>query len=89
MGSLVRAGRNARCPACRIAIDRNRSRCRTPLTEQLAYAAAAAELRQLGADDVADAFIETRLGGQWRSTYGMLDARHNAERILDQLYPAS
>lgn len=58
------------------------------LTEQLAYAAAAAELRQLGADDVADAFIETRLGGQWRSTYGMLDARHNAERILDQLYPA-
>lgn len=59
------------------------------LTEQLAYAAAAAELRQLGADDVADAFIETRLGGQWRSTYGMLDARHNAERILDQLYPAS
>ena len=59
------------------------------LTEQLAYAAAAAELRQLGADDVADAFIETRLGGQWRSTYGMLDARHNAERILDQLYPTS
>ncbi|MBC8719063.1 acyl-CoA dehydrogenase family protein [Ochrobactrum sp. Marseille-Q0166] len=59
------------------------------LTEQLAYAAAAAELRNLGADDVADAFIETRLGGQWRSTYGMLDARHNANRIIDQLYPAS
>ncbi|MDH7786406.1 putative acyl-CoA dehydrogenase [Ochrobactrum sp. 19YEA23] len=59
------------------------------LTEQLGYAAAAAELRQLGADDIADAFIETRLGGQWRSTYGMLDARHDALRILDQLYPAS
>ncbi|NNU62402.1 acyl-CoA dehydrogenase family protein [Ochrobactrum soli] len=59
------------------------------LTEQLAYAAAAAELRQFGADDIADAFIETRLGGQWRSTYGMLDARHDAMRILDQLYPAS
>lgn len=59
------------------------------LTEQLGYAAAAAELRQLGADDIADAFIETRLGGQWRSTYGMLDARHDAMRILDQLYPAS
>ncbi|MEL4069624.1 acyl-CoA dehydrogenase family protein [Ochrobactrum sp. GPK 3] len=58
------------------------------LTEQLGYAAAAAELRQLGADDIADAFIETRLGGQWRSTYGMLDARHDAMRILDQLYPA-
>ncbi|MGQ5239062.1 acyl-CoA dehydrogenase family protein [Brucella abortus] len=59
------------------------------LTEQLAFAAAAAELRQLGADDIADAFIETRLGGLWRTTYGMLDARHNAMRIIDQLYPAS
>lgn len=59
------------------------------LTEQLAYAAAAAELRSLGADNIADAFIETRLGGQWRTTYGMLDARHNAIGILDQLYPAS
>ncbi|MBC2885428.1 acyl-CoA dehydrogenase family protein [Ochrobactrum sp. CM-21-5] len=59
------------------------------LTEQLAFAAAAAELRQLGADDIADAFIETRLGGQWRTTYGMLDARHNAGRIIDQLYPGA
>lgn len=59
------------------------------MTEQLAFAAAAAELRQLGADDIADAFIETRLGGLWRTTYGMLDARHNAMRIIDQLYPAS
>ncbi len=59
------------------------------LTEQLAFAAAAAELRSLGADDIADAFIETRLGGQWRTTYGMLDARHDAARIIDQLYPDS
>jgi len=59
------------------------------LTEQLAFAAAAAELRQLGADAVAEAFIDTRLGGQWRTTYGMLDARHDSMQIIDQLYPAS
>lgn len=59
------------------------------LTEQLAFAAAAAELRNLGADDIADAFIDTRLGGQWRTTYGMLDARHDASRLLELLYPAS
>ncbi|WP_200835037.1 acyl-CoA dehydrogenase family protein [Phyllobacterium salinisoli] len=59
------------------------------LTEQLALAAAGAELRQLGADDIADAFVETRLAGQWRTTYGMIDARHNAQTILNSLYPAS
>lgn len=57
------------------------------LTEQLALAAAAAELKRMGAGRVADAFIETRLAGQWRSTYGMLDARHDAASILDVLYP--
>ncbi|WP_048646294.1 acyl-CoA dehydrogenase family protein [Nitratireductor soli] len=57
------------------------------LTEQLALAAAAAELRRMGAGRVADAFIETRLAGQWRATYGMLDARHDAAAILDVLYP--
>ncbi|MBX3577892.1 MAG: acyl-CoA dehydrogenase family protein [Rhizobiaceae bacterium] len=58
------------------------------LTEQLALAAAAAELRRLGAGRIADAFIETRLGGQWRTTYGMLDARHDARLIVDTLYPS-
>ncbi len=57
------------------------------LTEQLAIAAAAAELRRLGAGQIADAFVESRLAGQWRSTYGMLDARHDARMILDTLYP--
>ncbi|MBZ0164012.1 MAG: acyl-CoA dehydrogenase family protein [Notoacmeibacter sp.] len=57
------------------------------LTEQLALAAAAAELRRIGAGRIADAFIETRLGGQWRCTYGMLDARHDADVIIDTLYP--
>ncbi|MEO9338965.1 acyl-CoA dehydrogenase family protein [Mesorhizobium sp. SB112] len=59
------------------------------LTEQLALAAAAAELRRLGAGRIADAFIETRLAGQWRGTYGMLDARHDARMIVDTLYPAA
>ena len=58
------------------------------LTEQLALSAAAAELRRLGAGRIADAFIETRLAGQWRTTYGMLDARHDARLIIDTLYPA-
>jgi len=58
------------------------------LTEQLALAAAAAELRRMGAGQVADAFIETRLAGQWRGTYGMLDARHDAATILEMLYPS-
>ncbi len=58
------------------------------LTEQLALSAAAAELRRIGAGRIADAFIESRLAGQWRTTYGMLDARHDARLILDTLYPA-
>jgi putative acyl-CoA dehydrogenase len=57
------------------------------LTEQLALSAAAAELRRLGAGRIADAFVETRLAGQWRNTYGMLDARHDARMIIDTLYP--
>jgi hypothetical protein len=32
---------------------------------------------------VAEAFVETRLGGAWRSTYGMLDARFDARQIVD------
>lgn len=57
------------------------------LTEQMAISAAAAELRRLGAGQIADAFVESRLAGQWRTTYGMLDARHDARTIVDTLYP--
>lgn len=57
------------------------------LIEQLALAAAAAELRRLGAGRIADAFVETRLGGQWRGSYGMLGARHDARHIVDTLFP--
>lgn len=57
------------------------------LVEQIALAAAAAELYRLGAGRIADAFIETRLAGGWRSTYGMLDTRFDAGYIVDLLYP--
>jgi putative acyl-CoA dehydrogenase len=57
------------------------------LVEQLALAAAASELFRLGAGKIADAFLETRLAGGWRSTYGMLDARFDARYIVDLLYP--
>ncbi|MEQ1952636.1 acyl-CoA dehydrogenase family protein [Mesorhizobium yinganensis] len=59
------------------------------LTEQLALSAAAAELRRIGAGRIADAFVETRLAGQWRTTYGMLAPRHDPALILDTLYPAN
>lgn len=59
------------------------------LTEQLALTAAGAELRRLGMGVVADAFIETRLGGLWRSTYGMLDNRYDSRAIIDMLYPTA
>ncbi|MGE7369782.1 acyl-CoA dehydrogenase family protein [Neorhizobium sp. NPDC001467] len=59
------------------------------LIEQLALAAGAAELARLGAGKIVDAFVETRLAGGWRSTYGMLDARFDASYIVDLLYPAA
>ncbi len=67
-------------------VDSNDEGSARILTEQLALAAAAASLKQMGADGIADAFIDTRLGGQWRSTYGMLDARHDSRKIVDLLY---
>lgn len=57
------------------------------LAEQLALAAAATELKRAGAGAIADAFAETRLGGAWRSSYGMLDSRYDATRIMSLLYP--
>lgn len=58
------------------------------LVEQLALAAAAAELYRLGAGRIADAFMESRLAAGWRSTYGMLDSRFDSAMIVDLLYPA-
>ena len=57
------------------------------LVEQLALTAAAAELNHLGAGVTAKAFTDTRLGGLWRSSYGMLDNRYNAKAILEREHP--
>ncbi|WP_092495311.1 acyl-CoA dehydrogenase family protein [Faunimonas pinastri] len=58
------------------------------LAEQLALTAAAAALRRDHPAAIADAFIETRLGRPWRSTYGMMDARYDCRALLDYLCPA-
>ena len=58
------------------------------LVEQLALTAAAAELTKLGRGETAQAFIETRLGGLWRNTYGMLDNRYNSRSIIEKNFPA-
>jgi putative acyl-CoA dehydrogenase len=58
------------------------------LVEQLALTAAAAALRRDYPNPISDAFIETRLGRPWRSTYGMLDARYNARKLVDYIAPA-
>jgi putative acyl-CoA dehydrogenase len=59
------------------------------LIEQMALAAAAAELYRIGAGRIADAFLETRLASGWRSTYGMLDSRFDSAYIVDLLYPVA
>ncbi len=58
------------------------------LVEQMALAAAAAELYRVGAGKIADAFLESRLTGGWRNTYGVLDARFDCRYLIDLLYPA-
>ena len=57
------------------------------LTEQLAMTVAAAALRRRFPSVIADAFLETRLGKPWRSTYGMLDARFDARAFVDYVVP--
>jgi putative acyl-CoA dehydrogenase len=57
------------------------------LTEQLAMTVAAAALRRRFPSVVADAFLETRLGKPWRTTYGMLDSRFDAKAFINYLCP--
>ncbi|MCX5495430.1 acyl-CoA dehydrogenase family protein [Kaistia dalseonensis] len=57
------------------------------LTEQLAMTVAAAALRRRFPAVIADAFLESRLGKPWRSTYGMLDARFDARAFVDYVCP--
>ena len=58
------------------------------LTEQLAMTVAAAALRRRFPAVIADAFLETRLGKPWRTTYGMLDSRFDASAFIDYICPA-
>ncbi len=58
------------------------------LCEQLALTAASAALRRDFPPAFADAFIETRLGRPWRSTYGMIDARFEGRSFIDAVCPA-
>ncbi|MDD9329265.1 MAG: acyl-CoA dehydrogenase, partial [Bartonella sp.] len=55
--------------------------------EQMAYASASAALRYTEVEHIVNAYMESRLGGQWRSSYGMLIARYNPTQLLDVLYP--
>jgi len=59
------------------------------LVEQLIYAFASVGLRTLDCNIIATAYVESRLSGQWRSTYGMLSPHHNASFILEALYPSN
>jgi putative acyl-CoA dehydrogenase len=58
------------------------------LTEQLAMTVAAAALRRRFPSVVADAFLETRLGKPWRTTYGMLDSRFDAKAFINYVCPS-
>jgi len=59
------------------------------LIEQLGYSVAASGMKGLDMEIVTTAFINSRLGGQWRSTYGMLNPRFNPVFILETLYPSA
>jgi len=58
------------------------------LTEQLAMTVAAAALRRRYPAVIADAFLETRLGKPWRTTYGMIDSRFDAKAFINYVCPA-
>ncbi|QQM29594.1 acyl-CoA dehydrogenase family protein [Martelella lutilitoris] len=70
-----------------MALCKNHESAARIFIEQLALAAAAAELYRLGAGRIADAFLETRLAAGWRSTYGMLDTRFDASYVVELLFP--
>ena len=57
------------------------------LTEQLAMTVAAAALRRRFPTVIADAFLDTRLGKPWRTTYGMLDSRFDSKAFINYLCP--
>jgi putative acyl-CoA dehydrogenase len=57
------------------------------LTEQLAMAAAAAALTRYAPRALGEAFVDTRLAGPWRASYGMLDGRFDSRGIVNYICP--
>jgi len=57
------------------------------VAEQIALAAAAAALRRSAPRLLSDAFLDSRVAGPWRSTYGMLDARFDPAGIVNYVVP--
>lgn len=78
LGNLVRTAANAALS------DEGAARF---LTEQIALTVAAAELQRIARPDIADAFLETRLGRGYSTTYGMLDSRFDARSMLEAMVP--
>lgn len=58
------------------------------LVEQLAVTSAAAALHHFAPRPITDAFLDTRISGSWRTSYGMLDGRYDAKGIARYAYPA-
>ena len=59
------------------------------LVERLALALQAAQLVQFGDSEVADAFIQTRLGGGRSACFGALPSGINHQRLVDRAGPPS
>jgi putative acyl-CoA dehydrogenase len=59
------------------------------LTERLAVAWAAGLLARGGDAAVADAFIASRIGGQWGSLFGTLAPNRSLEHIARRAVPAN
>ncbi len=55
--------------------------------EQLVLSVAASELAKIARSDIADAFLEGRLGAGFNLGYGTMDSRFNAKGIVDAMYP--
>ena len=71
--------------AAAVACQEDRGSARI-LAEQLALAAAAAALHRYSPRAITDAFLDTRLAGPWRSSYGMLDGRYDSRGIVDYAF---
>ncbi len=82
--TILAACRELEALAANAANDQGQARL---LAEKLALTAAATALNELGLEQVSDAFIKTRLSGNWRATYGMLPPDVDARALVENLCP--